>query len=507
MKDSSGEQLKSHFSNKRASKAPRIRSVKFNVLMNMILTSSAVIFPLITVPYVSRVLLTYGTGAVAFVQGVVSYFSLVALLGMTNYGVRACARVRDDPYQLSKTVKELLIILGISTTIVTIGYLLAVMFVPRFHENQDLFFAFGIVLWLASFGVEWFYQALEQYGYITVRNLAIKIVGIILMFVFVRSQQDYFLYGLIVIFSGYGANIFNMLRLRKLVDLSVHTPIQIGRHIKPMGWFFVATVSSGMYVQADLVILGLLGTTNMVGLYQLVAKVKGTMVNAVNSVGNVMLPRLTYYTTKQKKDKVRNLTAKNINFVMILSCFLIGVCLLSAPQIVLILGGKAFAESALPLKIVSFAALFSALNIVLENYLVSNSKEITWALINVAGLVVAVISNCVLIPKMGVSGAALSIVLCELFVLGIKCVLCRRFLRELLPNIDPLRIIAVTAISSSAVSFAQSFIGDSGPVKMLFLTLVSFMVIFGLLLLLVRERFITPIFMHSVQAIRRHLQF
>ena len=84
----------------------KIHSVKFNVVMNMILTSSAFIFPLITVPYVSRVLSTFGTGSVAFAQSVVSYFSLSALLGIPVYGVRECARVRDDREKLSQTVQE-----------------------------------------------------------------------------------------------------------------------------------------------------------------------------------------------------------------------------------------------------------------------------------------------------------------------------------------------------------------------------------------------------------------
>ena len=110
---------------------PRIRSVKFNVLMNMILTSSSLLFPLITVPYVSRVLSTYGTGAVAFAQSVVTYFSLVALLGISSYGVKACAQVRDDAAELSQTVKELLIILTCSTTLVFAVYLLCIFLVPK----------------------------------------------------------------------------------------------------------------------------------------------------------------------------------------------------------------------------------------------------------------------------------------------------------------------------------------------------------------------------------------
>ena len=182
----------------------RIRSVKFNVLMNMIVTTSSVIFPLITVPYVSRVLSTGGTGHVAFAQSVASYFSLVALLGVTYYGVRVCARVRDDRAELSRTVLELLVILACSTTMVFAVYLACLFTVPKMNAQFGLFALFGLAIWLSSFGVEWFYQALEQYEYITVRSVCFKLLALVLMFAFVRQRGDYAIYGLIVVVAGYG---------------------------------------------------------------------------------------------------------------------------------------------------------------------------------------------------------------------------------------------------------------------------------------------------------------
>ena len=259
-------------------------------------------FPLITVPYVSRVLSTYGTGAVAFAQSVVTYFSLVALLGISSYGVKACAQVRDDAAELSQTVKELLIILTCSTTLVFAVYLLCIFLVPKMYVQKELFLLFGVALWL--------YQALEQYEYITIRNVAIKMFCIVLMFVLIREQKDYVMYGAIVVLAGYGSNIFNIIRIRKMVDLRIHTRIDIFRHFKPMLMFFIATVTSGMYVQADLVMLGFLGTTNMVGIYQLVIKIKGTFLTAVNSVGNVMLPRLSYYHAQKAEKRTEVLVAK-----------------------------------------------------------------------------------------------------------------------------------------------------------------------------------------------------
>ena len=135
-------------------KKPKIHSVKFNVLMNMLLTTSQMLFPLITLPYVSRILSTFGTGAVAYVQSVVLYFSMVALLGIQNYGIKVCAMVRDDIVELSKVVKELLVILLVSTSIVFAVYLLSIFLIPTFSQQRTLFLIFSVGFWLSSFAME-----------------------------------------------------------------------------------------------------------------------------------------------------------------------------------------------------------------------------------------------------------------------------------------------------------------------------------------------------------------
>ena len=139
-----------------------MRSLKFNAVMNMILTSSSMIFPLITVPYVSRVLEPSGMGAVSFAQSLITYFSIFSLLGIPMYGVRACAQVRDDPKELGKTVEELLIIILCSTSLIYTIYLVCIFAVPRLSQDKLLYLIFSFGIWLASFGVEWFYQLLNN---------------------------------------------------------------------------------------------------------------------------------------------------------------------------------------------------------------------------------------------------------------------------------------------------------------------------------------------------------
>lgn len=478
---------------KQKSQKPKIRSVKYNVVMNMILSSSTLIFPLITIPYVSRVLQPYGTGAVAFAQSAMTYFSLVALLGISSYGVRVCAEVREDKVLLAKNVKELLIILMCSTTVVTLIYVLCIFIVPQFREQKELFLIFGVGLWLSAFGVEWLYQALEQYGYITVRNIVIKIICLIAMFVFVRDKSDYILYGAIVVVAGYGANICNILRLRKLVDLSIKTKIEISRHFKPMFLFFVASVSSGMYVQADTFILGLIGTTSMVGLYQLVVKIKGTLITVVNSVGNVMLPRLSYYNSHEKSDQAGVLVAKTLNFAYLLSLVLICWCALERDGIIYILGGPEYMKASTALVLIAPSIALSSLNSTLGFYMASVRKEKTWAIINVVGLTCAVVFNVVLIHFFGIEGAAISAVLCELVVFVIRLFNNRKFVKGISKHLELLKSTVAVAASAIIAWLVMSII----PVNNILLSFLIGSVIYfvGVLLslILVKEYFISQV--------------
>lgn len=481
---------------------PKIRSVKFNVLMNMILTSSQMIFPLITLPYVSRVLSTYGTGAVAFAQSVLSYFSLAALLGIQTYGVKACAAVRDNPHELSRTVRELLRIILISTSCVFLLYNIAIFLIPRFSENRILFFTFGLGLWLASFGVEWFYQAIEQYGYITVRNIIFKIIGLILMFLFVNTKDDYYIYGVIVLFSGYGMNVLNIIRLRKFIDYNKNVKLRIMPHLKRMIWYLIASTSSGMYIQTDMLLLGFLNSTHVVGLYQLVYKIKNVLVQAVNSVGNVMLPRMTYYKSNNGIQEVSNLIAKNFNFVGVIFTSIFGISFLCSEDIVLILGGRDFAESALPLILVTPAVFFSASNIILGNILITDSRENEWAIINFIGLIISYIYAAILISQFGIIGAAITNSLTEFTVFIMRSIRSKKYLINILPRIDFHKIIFAGIISVICVSVFKTYFEFTYPISSLLVSSFMYLFIFFSLMLIIGESFVRQLFSSVFQVIR-----
>ena len=318
------------------------RSVKFNFIMNFILTASSFIFPLVTFPYATRILLPEGTGRVAFATSAVSYFTMFAMLGIPTYGVRACAKVKNNKEELSRTVHEIMILNLIMTTLTYIVFFISLVSVKRFQQDQELLLVSSVAIILHTLGVNWLYQGLEEYAYITVRSLIFKFIGLILLFVFVHSSEDVMIYGAITVFTGYGSYIWNTLRLRKMIYLKPCGPYHFRRHLKPIVVFFAMSVATSIYTNLDTVMLGFMNTNTELGYYNAAVKIKSILVSLITSLGTVLLPRLSYYYETRQKDEFMRMISKALNFVLLLSLPLSLYFIMFAKESILFLSGENF---------------------------------------------------------------------------------------------------------------------------------------------------------------------
>ncbi|WP_158275779.1 flippase [Bifidobacterium catulorum] len=468
---------------------PKIRSVKFNVLMNMILTSSAFIFPLITVPYVSRVLSPTGTGAVAFAQSIGGYFATIALLGIPQYGIRECAKVRDDARRLGTLVRELLCILAVSSTTMYAVFLICLFTVPRLAQDKPLMLICSAMIVLSSFGVEWFYQAIEQYGYITVRNIAFKITGLVLMLAFVHGTGDYRVYALITVIASYGSNVLNMLRLHRFVSLRTGERMNIRRHFRPMLSFIVISISSGVYLQIDMLILGLMSSNTVVGIYQLAVKIKTLLLTCINSLGGVLLPRLSYYYANGREKNADDLFGRFLHFSLIVSVAAALLGVICAPQLVVIIGGARFAASAIPLAIAVTALPFAAVNAILQQTLLADGHERQASAATFIGLFIALGVNLALIPPLGANGAALGNICAEIGTFIVRAWLLRARMRSIVRLLDLPRIVLAAVAGSLAAGLIWMFAVPHMTAfpQLVFLGL-GFSVVYGGTLLIVRDQ-------------------
>lgn len=469
-------------------------SVKLNIFMNFILTISNFIFPLITFPYVSRVLLPVGTGKVAFATSIVSYFSMVGMLGIPTYGIRACAKVRNDRDKLSKTVQEIMVINSVAMGLSLLVYIIAIILVPRIAQDKVLFMINIATLFFNLIGCEWLYKALEQYSYITIRSILLKLVSLVLMFLMVHQKSDYIIYGAITILASVGSNFFNFINLRRFLNLKWYPNMNLSQHVKPIFSFFMMTIATTVYTNLDSVMLGFMKGDEAVGYYNAAVKIKTILVSLVTSMGAVLLPRLSFYIKEGKTKEFKELTVRSLQFVCFVSIPLWVYFTVFAKEGIYFLSGDAYTGSILPMQIIMPTLfLIGISNLLGIQILVPMDRENDVLKSVSLGAIVNLIINAIFIPRFGASGAAFGTLVAEFFVTSYQIYVLRDFLKEIVANVKLYKNIISTLLATILVLIANTlFISN---ISSLFIVLVISAIIFGLIYglvgLLLKEEFTT----------------
>ena len=407
----------------------KIHSVKYNFIMNAILTVAGIIFPLITFPYISRVLLVEGSGKVAFATSVVTYFTMFASLGIPTYGVRACAIVRDNKEKLSKTVQELLIISGGTTLLTYIVFGISLFVIPEFAQERTLLLIVGLGIGLNTIGVQWLYNALEQYSYITTCSILFKVIGMILMFLLVKESSDYQIYGGVYVIASFGSYVLNFICLRKFVTFQKTGTYQFKQHLKHIMVFFAMSAGASIYLNLDVVMLRFLQSNEAVGYYNAGIKVKTVLVTCVTSLGTVLLPRLSYYIETADKKAFQLMVGKAFRFVFVAASAVTVYFSIFARESILLLSGEAFLPAVGPMMILMPTVLLIGLsNVTGIQILTPNGREREVMYSIWGGAILDFVLNLIVIPKFSANGAALSTLLAEGMVLLLQC----WFLRDVL---------------------------------------------------------------------------
>lgn len=423
------------------------KSLKLNFVMNALLTMSSFIFPLISFPYVSRILLPEGTGKVSFATSLIAYFTMFAQLGIPTYGVRACARVRDDRIALTRTAQELLIINLVMTALSYAALILSLLFVQRLHGERTLYLLVSLSILFNTVGMEWLYKALEQYTYITVRSIAFKLVALVAMFALIHSRDDYVIYGGITIFASSASGVLNLIHARKFISLHPVGGYHFKPHLKAVAVFFAMACASTVYTNLDTVMLGFMTSDEMVGYYNAAVRIKSILVSIVTSLGAVLLPRASYYVEHGEMDRFRQITRKALNFVFLAAVPMLVYFILFARQGIFLLSGENYAGSVLPMQWIMPTLLFIGLSNVLGiQILVPLGRErvVLWSI--VGGAVVDVVLNAVLIPGYGATGAAIATSVAELVVLAVQFVILGREATTAFSAVSYLKLLPALAV-------------------------------------------------------------
>lgn len=465
------------------------KSLKVNFVMNCILTLSSIIFPLISFPYVSRILSPSGIGRVSFATSIISYFSMLAQMGIPTYGIRACSQVRDDKRKLNTTVKELLTINLILCVCVYIIFFAMLFAIPRFREDKILLIIISLSIGFNAIGVEWLYRALEEYTYISIRSIVFKFIALILMLILINNSEDYLKYGALTIFAATGSNIFNFINLRKHVNLNECNKINLKKHFKPISVFFGMSVAATIYSNMDTVMLGFMKTDDDVGLYNAAVKIKSVLVSVVTSLGAVLLPRASYYYERNQKKQFLEITRKGLNFVFIAAGSLTVFFMLFSRESILALSGVEF-EGAIPAMVFIMPSLLliGTSNIIGLQMLVPMGKEKFVLFSEMAGAVVNIIVNAILIPRMSSAGAAVGTVVAEFIVVIVQVYYLKDVILDDVKQIQVLKIAVSIAIASVFSLLSKSL--EIGSFLKLIIAASVFYAVMGLLLVLLKEKFV-----------------
>ena len=467
-------------------------SVKLNFLMNAILTISAFIFPLITFPYVSRILLPEGTGKVSFATSVVTYFALFAQLGIPTYGIRACAKVSDNKEKLTRTVQEIFIINIVMSLITYIVFFLVLNIVPRMQADKTLFVITSSTILFNAIGMDWLYKGLEKYTYITIRSIIFKFIALLAMFMFVHQKSDYIVYGGISIFAGSASNICNLLNVKKYIQIKPIGKYNIKQHMRPILIFFAMSCATTIYTNLDTVMLGFMKTDMDVGYYNAAVKIKNILLGIVTSLGTVLLPRASYYIENDYMEEFRRITQKAIKFVFLISIPLTVYFILYAKEGILFLSGNAYSKAILPMQVIMPTLIFIGLtNIMGIQILVPLGREKIVLYSEIAGAIVDLFINILLIPRMAATGAAIGTLIAELAVWIVQFVALRYDIIEAYKKVKYFAIILGIIIASMLSIWIKLF--RLGSFITLVLTAIVFFGTYGVTLIIAKEPLVNEI--------------
>lgn len=398
------------------------KSIKRNFFYNILLNISKVLFPLITAPYVSRVLEPDGVGLFNFANTYAGYFALFAALGIPYYGIREVAKVRDDIRKQTVLLSEIMSISVLTTIVCTILMLLSLLLIPLLHENHVVFLISGIVLYITPIRVDWFFSGREEFGYITFRSLIIKILSVVLLFVLVRDKSDLLMYVLLNVFSQTLNELWNFI---KLYRIGIHPFFTLSgkRHLKSLFVLFSSSVAISVYAILDTLMLGFMKDYSEVGYYNCATHISKALVPIATSLAAVVLPRIAQLNETRKWDEINMLMNKTFSVVGFLSVPIAFGVIAIAPVFVPLFFGEQFYGTIIPLQIIILTVIVIGFNNLTGLQILLGlgfDKLFLYSIIT--GAISNLTLNFMLIPKFGASGAAFSSVVAEIIILLVMIV-------------------------------------------------------------------------------------
>ena len=389
-------------------------SIRKNLAYNFLLSVSHVLLPLISIPYVSRVLLPDGIGQVSFIDSFTYYFINIAEFGIVLYGIREVAKHRNQPEALSKLVSELLALHVITSLAAMLLYAGSIIFLlGKIQDHRLIWFSVSYLL-VNSFACEWYFMGMERFRYITLRSLLSRSLGLLSLFLLVKGPSDYFIYYLIMVLAAIINSIWNNILLFREVKISFRN-LQLRRHIRSTRIIYAISLVYGITLMLDNVLLRLVSSSAAVGIYAFSAKLVRTASLLLTDSITVFFPRIVALRNEGNDEKMETVMQKNLHLLVFFAVpASMGIGLLAGPLVRSFLGGR-FEAGIVPVQILALYPLLKCLGLFFNNQvLLAHQLEKQSLISQIAGNFLFIPFTLILSAQFAFNGAAIALVLAEL---------------------------------------------------------------------------------------------
>lgn len=474
-------------------------TVKQNYIYNVIFQIFALITVFITTPYVTRVLGAEGIGIYSYTYSIATYFILIGSLGISLYGQREIAYFQNDKHNRSKCFFEIL-------SFRVIMLLLTIIFFYVFFCNDATYGVYYklLIFELIGSGIDiiWLYQGMEDFKKIVIRNIIIRFICTILIFIFVKSSQDLWIYFLILSLSTFLGNLSLWIDLPKYIELVDYNEINIKKHVKPILLLFAPQIAIKVYTVLDKTMIGYI-TNNMsyVGIYQKVQEIVNLGMTVVTSFGAVIFPRIANNFINNRTNNIKQCINESFSFVWLIGLPLtLGLMACSNNFVQWYLGPDFYGSGKL-LMLFSLIIMSVGLNnVVGMQYLIATKHQREFTIAVSIGAISNVIGNYFLIKYFNVPGAIVSSIIAETLILIIELF----YMKDVIKNNANLKLM-IKCLFSSLIMFVATYYVGLNMNATIFTTLIQILVgvsIYFLILIFMRE----PIVINNISLVLKRLR-
>ena len=463
-------------------------SIKKNTVYNIIKTASTILFPIITFPYISRVLQPENIGKINFGNSIVGYISLLATLGVTTYAIRECSKVKNDREKLGRISGEILSLNVFTTFIAYIVLAILLLSYGKLHDYRLLIMIQSLSVIFTTLGADWLNTAMEDFRYITVRTVSFQVLSVILMFIFVREPDDYIRYAVITVLSASGGNILNIIYRRRYCKTKFTLKCDLKRHLPPILGLFAMLLAQQVFTMSDTTIIGLTLGDYQVGLYSTAVKIYNILNQIMGSIIWVVMAQLSVAYLEEDMPAIRRILKYVLQYMSVLGIPCVVAVFILNKEIICLVAGSSYLECAASLRLLSIAIVVAMMsNYVLNINLLAAGKDKICLFACAFTAILNLITNLIFVPEYGINAAAVTTIVSQISLV----IICLPFLHKGINKFSDLKEFLSPTVGSVVMAVViliiQKIFVDSPLKCILFSIIIAAPVYFVILVIMKNE--------------------